>query len=74
MVKVASALLAGAVARGLCLGMVLPLLPATALLLIKRAWLVRREGRPAAPKAEGLVARIAMRENILSGGGQFEVR
>jgi hypothetical protein len=72
MVKVASALLAGAVARGLCLGIVLPLLPATALLLMKRAWLVKREESPAALKAEGLEARIAARENMLSGDEQFE--
>jgi uncharacterized membrane protein YbaN (DUF454 family) len=46
--------------------MVLPLLPATAFWLMKRALFARRDEMLAALRLDGLQARIATRENMLS--------
>lgn len=61
MVKVASTPEAGAVALVLVAGIVLPLLPFTASLLMRRAWLERRDETLGAawPKALGMRANEA---------------
>lgn len=67
MVKVASRLSTGAVARDLLTGMVLPWLPPRACLLANRVWPTKgrsREAMPMAPVAEGLLAATRTRENI----------
>lgn len=66
MVKVASRPSTGAVARDRATGISLPLLPAKACLLAKRAWPTKgraRRAMPAAPVAEDLLA-AKTRENM----------
>jgi len=70
MVKVASVLGAAAVALDMREGIDRPLLPSTAGLLRKRAWLGRREARPATLGPEALGRRVARRENILTSTGE----
>lgn len=69
-VKVASRLSTGAVARGLEEGIALPLLPSKACLLKYRAWPAvgrSRKAMPAAPVAEDLEAAVKTRENMIGG-------
>lgn len=67
MVRVASRLSTGAVARDRWTGIALPWLPPRAWLLANRAQPAegrKREAMPAAPVAEGLLAAATTRENI----------
>lgn len=76
MVKVASRLSTGAVARGLEEGIALPLLPSKACLLKYRAWPAAgrsRKAMPAAPVAEDLEAAAKTRENMIVGVYTVEI-
>jgi hypothetical protein len=66
MVKVASVLGATGLALFIREGIDRPLLPSTAALLRKRAWLGRREVSPGATGPTALGRRVASRENILA--------
>lgn len=75
-VKVASRLSTGAVARGLAEGIALPLLPSKACLLKYRAWPAMgrsRDAMPAAPVAEDLEAAAKTRENMIVGGYTVDI-
>jgi len=74
MVKVASVLGATGLALFIREGIDRPLLPSTAALLRKRAWLGRREVSPGATGPTALGRRVASRENILASGMRRVVR